>query len=195
MTSRILLIILPAALLLLSGCAGRQPQPDPLDHYLALSGPQIIAEIEGLEKNLAANDSRPAGAPAPESLYHLAMLYSHVNNPAPDYDRAAALLDDYIADLPHGPKKYRLLHTLDLLHVIDVNRLTEEQCRQLTEERESLLADRQFLESDNAALKKEGAALRRTVDRLKKENKKMKNSIEQLKMLDLTLEEKKRSIQ
>lgn len=188
-------LLLCIAFLLLSGCAGRQHKENPADYYLSLSGEQINREISNLEENLSRKDSAQKQAVTPETSYYLALLYSHHNNPLPNYAKAAALLDEYSADVPHGPEKQRLLHTLDLLHTINNFAQVEGECAQLGEEKDTLAADKKFLEADNQSLKKKCAELKRNFDRLSKENKKMRNSIEQLKMLDLRLEEKKRAIQ
>ncbi|MFH1214990.1 MAG: hypothetical protein V1706_00645 [Pseudomonadota bacterium] len=188
-------LFLCAGLLLMSGCAGLQHQVNPTDHYLSLSGEQINREIVSLEESLARKDGTQGEAVKPATAYYLALLYSHQNNPLPDYARAADLLDEYIAQLPHGPEKYRLLHTLDLLYTINSFKLVETECQQVEEEKGTLAADKKFLEADNQSLKKKCAELKRNFERITKENKKMRNSIEQLKMLDLRLEEKKRAIQ
>lgn len=190
-----ILLLCGGALLLLSGCVTSRPQQNSPDYYLALSRDEIYAEIITLEEKLAQEDSPLEESAEAETAYHLALLYSHFNNPAPDYARAAALLDDYTTETPPGPEKYRLLHTLDLLHTINNFQVTESKCLQLSEEKGILEADKKYLETDNASLKKQCAEMKRSVDRIKKENKKMKNSIEQLKMLDLRIEEKRRAIQ
>lgn len=167
--------------LFISGCA-RQQQLfcDIPEQYLAMPAERIDAEITLLEKRIAAGPTGPQDTFLPEAYYNLALLYSHHNNVSPDYGKALKALRLYARNLPPGRKKYDVLYLENLLENL-------EGLGQIRREYAELQIQHQELE-------KNYAKLRQQLDELIQEHRATKETIEQLKMLDIKLEQKKRDI-
>jgi cell division protein FtsB len=188
-TARSLLLPLVVALLC-CGCAVDKHAAvtrDARDYYMALPQEDIADEIALLEQNTAARDSVSAEPMAADSYYFLALLYSHYNNPAPDYLKAQEALDRYEKLVPAERQRPEARHLQKLL--FEINELT------------LMAGENTNLEGEKAMLLKKCAALRQEIVALNKENQtlkssieQMKNHIEQLKKLDMRLEQKKRAI-
>lgn len=167
--------------LLAGGCADKHLFRDSTNYYMALQYENIADEILFLEKIIEEKNSGATEYVPPETYYFLALLYSHNNNHAPDYDKAIAALDRY-EELtpPEEHERLEIQYLRNILHEIN-------QLAQLREEHECL-------KGEKTSLLNKCASLRQKLDTLNKENQTMKNHIDQLKMLDIRLEQKKRAI-
>jgi len=166
---------------LTTGCADKHLFSDSTNYYMALQRDNITDEIIFLENIIK---EKQAGAPdsvPPETYYYLALLYSHNNNPAPDYGKAIMDLDRYekLAP-PQRNERLEIDYLRNILHEIN-------QLAQLREKHECL-------KGEKTSLLNKCALLRQKIDNLNKENQTMKDHIDQLKMLDIRLEQKKRAI-
>jgi len=163
------------------GCAEKHLFRDSTNYYMALQQPNIADEILFLEKVTEEKQSGATECVPPETYYFLALLYSHNNNPAPDYDKAIRALDRYEKLTPPAEHERLEIHYLkNILQEID-------HLVQLREEHECL-------KGEKTSLLNKCASLRQKLNTLNKENETMKNHIDQLKMLDIRLEQKKRAI-
>jgi len=167
--------------LLAVGCADKHLFRDSTNYYMAMQDTNIADEILFLEKIIEEKQSAATEFVPPETYYFLALLYSHNNNPAPDYDQATRALDRYEELTPPAEhERYEIQYLRNILHEIN-------QLAQLREEHECL-------KGEKASLLNKCASLRQKLDTVHKENETMKNHIDQLKMLDIRLEQKKRAI-
>lgn len=142
------IIVLIAAIILLSGCAtGRfATEPERQFQEAAVSVKEKrYKEAASLYKKILADATDPALAA--DALYELGLVYAHQDNPQRDYAQTVQTFEQFIRRYP------------------DSNRVGEAQAW-------------------IAALK--------TVQELKKENDKLKESIEQLKRLDIRHEERRK---
>ncbi len=131
-------------------------------------------EILRLEKKLKNQKDPAVTSPAATSndRFRLALLYSHHKNPAPDFARAENLIKEYIKLNPDDRRLDDATYLLSLLQ--EINK-TKQDCNEI-------------LQKENAKLKNEN-------NDLSKENQKMKGIIEELKSLDIRLEEKRQHIE
>lgn len=135
----------------------------------------------------------------------LAFLYSDYRNPAPDYDSALKELEAFISLDPSGGKQIHFQNWLRLLKEIAE---TERGNKDLKEKLEQLKEGKALLESRNdetteqlrneiARLEKENneikEQMKRETARLEKENNDIKEKLEQLKHLDIEMEEKRKT--
>jgi cell division protein FtsB len=193
MTYAARLVFIPlVAALICTGCAVvKQPEVSKNDqeYYLALQQNDIPDEIKLLEK-MKMTDDDETGTPkhfSADSYYFLALLYSHHNNPAPDYPKALEALEHYGKLVPAEKQRVEIRYLGKLL--AEINELT------------LMAGENTNLEGEKTLLLKKCATLRQEVADLSKENQtlkssieQMKNHIEQLKKLDVRLEQKKRAI-
>jgi hypothetical protein len=163
------------------GCTDKHLFRDSTNYYMALQHDNIADEILFLKKIIEEKESGATEYVPPETYYFLALLYSHNNNSAPDYDKAIRALDLYEKLTPlEGNERLEIQYLRNILHEIKKLAQIREKHECLKQEKRSLL--------------NKCASLRQTLDTLNKENETMKNHIDQLKMLDIRLEQKKRAI-
>jgi hypothetical protein len=166
---------------LTTGCADKHLFRDSTNYYMAVQRDNIADEISFLEKTIKEKQSGVTDSVPPETYYFLALLSSHNNNPAPDYGKAIMNLDRYEELAPLQPnERLEIDYLRNILHEIN-------QLAQLREKHE-------FLKGEKTSLLDKCTLLRQKIDNLNKENQKMKDHIDQLKMLDIRLEQKKRAI-
>lgn len=141
------------------------------NYYQTLKKEDVAAEITRLEeavKNANVN-SRIS------NLYlELAQLYSHYNNPDPDYHRSLELFEKYLLLNPHS-------WNYDEVHYL-----------------KNIIQQLVTVEKKSKAIEKQAASLKGNNDKLKDEKKKltsenqeMQEAIEKLKLLEYKLEEKR----
>lgn len=172
-----LLFIIP----LTTGCADKHLFRDSTNYYMALQQDNIADEILFLEKIIKEKESDITPHIPPETYYYLALLYSHNNNPVPDYDKAITALDRY--------EQLASLQQHERLEIYYLRNILQEiiQLAQLKNQYE-------FLQGEKNTLLNRCASLRQKLENANKENQTMKDRIDQLKMLDIRLEQKKRDI-
>ena len=187
--ARLVFLLLVVALLC-TGCAvDKHPAAviNDQEYYLALQQNAIADEIKLQEKMTAAGNPETAKHLSADSYYFLALLYSHHNNPAPDYPKALEALEHYEKLVPAEKRRIESRYLGKLL--AEINELT------------LMAGENTNLEGEKIVLLKRCSTLRQEVADLSKENQtmkssieQMKNHIEQLKKLDMRLEQKKRAI-
>jgi len=155
-------LLIGTSLLLLTGCViGPRPRPAP---YPAVEKEAIAGRIVQLEEHVARTvSSREKGL----RLVQLAMLYSHPDNPEPDYKKALACMEA----------------CADIQPPVDPRFVS------------ALLAQLDFCAARAAAADRENAKLRQRAAALEQENRDHKNVIEKLKRLDIQLEKRRKNMQ
>jgi hypothetical protein len=132
----------------------------------------INKEIARLENIVGDNQEAEEFS---ETLLRLALLYSHSKNIEPRYDRSLEMLKTYTCLDSQGSENSDILSFQELLEKI------------VTLDEEKKLLNKQLVEvKKDAILEQEQKA------RLLSENKKLQEVIEQLKLLELRLEESRR---
>ncbi|MBU0965503.1 MAG: hypothetical protein KKA54_03880 [Proteobacteria bacterium] len=166
---------------LTTGCAEKHLFGDSTNYYMALQQNNIADEILFLEKIIEEKQAGVTDSVPPETYYFLVLLYSHNNNPAPDYGKAIMALDRYeeLAP-PQRNERLEIDYLRNILH--EINQLAQ------------LRKQHEFLKGEKTSLLNKCALLSQEIDTLNKENQTMKYHIDQLKMLDIRLEQKKRAI-
>lgn len=179
--------LLPLPLLLLAGLAfttACTKRPMILCHsnsFHAMDKEAIAWEILRLEILLAeAPNVKHA-----DSCFYLALLHAHYNNPNPDYARSLLMFDRYLSLNPRSGKSDEARYVHGLLKKMadmedELTRLQTDSDRERTDRR----AETEALQRLNARLTKENEEL--TV-----EKKNLTEAIEQLKLLEQSLEEKR----
>lgn len=170
------------------GCARQQLFCDIPEYYLAMPADQIEEEISLLEKKIAPELTDSRDELLPEAYYYLALLYSHYNNPSPDYGKALKSLNRYASDLPPEIEAHDVFYLENLLEKLEgLVRLKKGYIQ---------------LQGEHIELEKDYGRLRRQLDNLVQEHSSLiqkhrttKETIEKLKMLDIKLEQKKREIE
>ncbi len=190
-----ILKILPLLFLLFTntGCVEKHLFTKSTDYYLALNKSEVNKEIHFLEDSLKKNKNAEQKVPTAETYLYLSLLYSHSNNPEPDFDKAINALDQY-EKLSQPQKNIRL----EIQHIKKLLNATNcpERVQEVTDKnRETYLQKANMsLVKDKEALQHQCTTLRQEIDILTKENQTMKNLINQLKQLDIEIEQKKRAI-
>lgn len=187
--ARLVFISLVVALLC-TGCAVvKQPAVSKNDqeYYLALQQNDIAGEIKLLEKMTAAGETGTPKQFSADSYYFLALLYSHHNNPTPDYPKALEALQHYGKLVPAEKQRVETRFLRKLLSQINELTLMAGENTNLEGEKTLLLKRCATLRQEVADLSKENQTLKSSIEQ-------MKNHIEQLKKLDMRLEQKKRAI-
>ncbi|OGQ94014.1 MAG: hypothetical protein A2521_05955 [Deltaproteobacteria bacterium RIFOXYD12_FULL_57_12] len=194
--------IFVVSLFLAGGCVPRHVFRADAGYYLNLKAVDIPAEITNLEQLIA--DIKTAGQEEkrPELYYSLALLFSHYNNPQPDYGLALSSLQHYVELAGEAGKKAEVRYLNGLLQRLDELAGMREQCQRIDEEKTHLEQIRGGLQKKLEVLKKEKthleqicSGLQEKLEDLRKENLEKQKAIEQLRMLDMRLEQKKRIVQ
>ena len=103
---------------------------------IVLSMAYGCVSIPRAEKTLKPSDfkgeiARVQSQKSLQNHYKLAVLYSHYNNPAPDFKAAASELRIYLKSKPTGPLAEEARCKLDLLERITAHRETIEKLKDL----------------------------------------------------------------
>jgi hypothetical protein len=149
-------------------CRSRLPFPD-------LAAETVAEKIASTNRALA--EAAEADHQA-QLLLTLSLLYSHPDNPAPDYARALECLRQYAQRDPQAVVSERIRHLKALLTAVTENAV---RLAQLAEE------NRQQAEKDKA--------LDQKIQELERENRNMKAVIEKLKNLDIRLEKRRNRLE
>jgi len=149
-------------------------------YYRSVESQNIETEIARLEKIIADD---PNSAAAAESSYYLALLYSHHKNPQPDYRSALKKLESYIRLNPEAGEKNDVQCLLSLFRQIDT----------LRSKNHALKTKNHNLKKYQARLKSDTSTLNEEKEQLTAENQNLQDMIEQLKLLDVQLEERRKA--
>ncbi len=175
------ILLLACIGLLTSGCIDKSLFNTYPHYYLSVESNNIEPEIARLEKN-SADD--PDSAAAAESFYYLSLLYSHHKKSQPDYKKALQNLESYIRLNPEAEKKSDVQYLLSLFREIDT----------LRSKNHALKAKNNALKKHSIRLKSDTSALKGEKEQLTAENQNLQDMIEQLKLLDIQLEERRKSV-
>ncbi|MFZ5564348.1 MAG: hypothetical protein ACOZBW_09865 [Thermodesulfobacteriota bacterium] len=143
------------------GCGGGLSRPQP---YPAMEKKAFAGEIARLERELSR-----ATTPGTKGriLIQMVMLYTHPDNPSPDYKKALSCMEEYV----------RLRQSVDARYML------------------SLLGQLDACMAKSGTLGQENRKLKQQVDALEKENRDHEAVIEKLKRLDIQLERKRKNMQ
>lgn len=158
--------------LLTTQCAGRMFKSDYLCNiayyeYEGLRPADFQNEIGRLQRFLQKTPDSPDAAKA---HIQLAFLYSHYRNPSPDYYRALEQLTQYASLDPGGSRQASVQNWFRMLQEITA------------------------AVSVNEDLKGKAEQMKKEIARLEKENAEMREKLEQLKHLDIELEQKRKLV-
>lgn len=170
--SRLLYLLALLCMTLMIGACMKTPMFVCHPNYFDVQGKEAIAkEIFRLEK---AIEQAPENSRKSAPYFHLAILYSHYNNPAPNYPRSLSMFEKFLVLDPNSLKNEEVLYMKTL-----VKALVE--------------ADRKRMHTaDTAAkFKQKNKKLKDANAKIIEENQELKDAIEKLKLLELMLEEKR----
>lgn len=173
------LVALLCALIILSQCTTAYKEA-PLPHP-GLETEKLPDDIEHLTDiaDKAAEPSMRAKADL-----QLAKLYSSYKNPKPDYQQALKRLEMYLSFDPAKADTDEMKNWLSLLRELGEER---EEIRKATQTINQLTKDNNQLIKDNNQLIKDNREVA-------KENKDLKDAVEELKNIDIKMEEKRKQI-
>jgi hypothetical protein len=140
---------------------------------------EVQEEIHRLEKLVSSESYLASGA---QSRLSLALLYSHHDNPTPDYRRALEKIREYLLLNPEGGRTAQVLYLMALLEEID--NMTH-LCAVLRQ----TLGD---LSRENGTLRERNEQLRKKNGALVADNGELKEVIEGLKNLEIQLEQERK---
>lgn len=187
------------SVLIISGCMPRQYQTDIkkpgaekevvelfhkwdlLNLYSDLKPDDYQKEIARLESLMPRNTDSSFKA-----MVHLrlGLLHLYNNNPKHNYHNALKELELYLALDTKGDKKEEVKNLIqplrELIKTLEENKKIKSTLDQLTQE--------------SVELKKENGDLKKENQEIKKENQEFKKTVEQLKSLDMNIEERRKQI-
>ncbi len=182
------ILLLSCVGLLTSGCVDKSLFNTYPHYYLSIESENIEPEIVRLEKTIA---DEPDSAAAAESFYYLSLLYSHHKKRQPDYQKALQNLESYIRLNPEAGKKNDVKYLLSLFRKIET---LGAKNNTLKAKNNALKAKNDALKKDRAKLKRNSTTLKREKEQLTTENLNLQDIIEQLKLLDIQLEKRRKSV-
>ncbi|MEA3548792.1 MAG: hypothetical protein U9R66_14160 [Thermodesulfobacteriota bacterium] len=175
------ILLLSCVGLLTSGCVDKSLFNTYPHYYLSVESENIEPEIVRLEKVIA---DEPDPETAAESFYYLSLLYSHHKKRQPNYPKALQNLESYIRLNPEAGKKNDVQYLLSLFREIET----------IGAKNHALKAKNNALKKDRARLKSDTSTLKKEREQLTADNQNLQNIIEQLKLLDIQLEERRKSV-
>ena len=141
-------------------------------NYFDVQGKEAMAkEILRLEKVI---EEAPENSKKPGPYLHLAILYSHYNNPAPNYPRSLRMFEKFLVLDPDSLENGEVLYMKTLVEALVE---TDRKRVQTVDKAGKLRRKNKRLKDENA--------------KIVEENKELKDAIEKLKLLELMLEEKR----
>ena len=176
---RTLILLMSLVGLLTCGCVDKSFFNTSSRYYQSVETDSIETEIVRLEKIITDDPGSPAAA---QSFYYLSLLYSHHKNPQPDYRNAGNMLESHIRLDPKAGEKSDVQYLLSLFR----------QTEQLRTKIEKLRTKNNALQRDKTKLKSDSLTLNEEKARLTAENQNLRGMIEQLKLLDVQLEERRK---
>ncbi len=182
------ILLLACVGLLTSGCVDKSLFNTYPHYYLSVESENIEPEIVRLEKVIA---NEPDSETAAESFYYLSLLYSHYKKRQPNYQKALQNLESYIRLNPEAGKKNDVQYLLSLFREIET---IGAKNNTLKAKNNALKAKNDALKEDRTKLKCASTTLKREKEQLTTENQTLQDMIEQLKLLDIQLEERRKSV-
>ncbi len=166
----------------------------PMD-YSFMGSDDVDKKIARLENAVSDESSLIFTANA---FFHLALLYSHPENPRPDYTLSLQMLENYVHYDPAAGKRSDVIHFQTLLKALlaleDDNAVLEDDNAALSDNCNMQWRDKfNSLEKNEERLKDISAALEEENNLLNQKNQELQSIIEQLKLLDIRLEEKRKT--
>jgi len=168
---RLLFLSLLCLLSMVSACVQGHNSFHHANYYQDMGQETIEQQINSLEAAVAED---PFNTETSETYYYLALLYSHYNNPSPDYPRSLDLFEQYLLLNPDSQKKDEVQYLQTLL-------------QQLVKTNETLT----LKNDEEAKLQQKNKKLKNSYKTLVAENQDLKEAIEKLKLLDFSLETKR----
>ena len=169
-SSLLYLLILLCMTLMTNACM-KSPMLAYHSNYFDAMGSEAIGnDIIRLETAIDQDPEDSGSA----SYFHLALLYAHYNNPTPNYPRSLSTLRNYLLLYPEGREKDEVLYLKTL-----VQKLVKTD------------KERNRLAKEAAKLNQNNINLIHTNAELAAENQNLEDTIKKLKLLELTLEEKR----
>lgn len=146
----------------------------------------ITMETNTLEEEIAYTEYKRLSQEENHShdgiLLKLALLYSHPENPSPDYSRACRYMEEYVSVCPEHPRKNELLKYLFIFRELEHSHIMIcEQEKTFSEKMKKLEKEKNLLE---IMKKKHLLEIRR-----------MKETIEGLKKLDMRIERQRKAFE
>jgi len=157
------------------GCMVKPPFVCHPDYFGTIEKESIGKEISRMEATL---DQARENSDEADIYLRLALLYSHYDNPAPNYRRSLSMLEKYLARNPHNPKNGEILYMKRLLQA-----LTAAEKKKKNKEKEAKL------------MKQKNEELLSTNAELTAEKQELQNTIQNLRLLDIMLEEKRLNLE
>ncbi|HPA15474.1 MAG TPA: hypothetical protein PKV75_09435 [Desulfobacterales bacterium] len=200
---KMVFLFLALTAVLTSGCVLKQKNAKGSAYYLALEKETIESEICRLENIVSAPSEKESNT---NSLFYLALLYSHYNNSFPDYEQALEKLKEFVYLNPDTNERNSVRYVMALLEEIkennrrrddlkeDIAELKEKNVR-LIHRISELTAGDDYIRDGIEELMRENEMLKKMNQNLSLQNKNMKEIIEKLKRLDMQLEEKRKTIE
>jgi len=204
--------LLLGALLNALGCAAWSPSRRIYERYARLDGERVPAEI-GQWTALAQDDGKGSQAVRAGAHLRLALLYSHPDNPEPQFGLALEHLEKYASLDPEGARDGEIRRLRALLEDLSRCVLRGERRKEVTDllwkedqevrrrlealRRDSrgrsqvleLLVEEELeLQRQNQGLRRRNQELEGSAQELSRQNAELRETIEQLKRLDLQME-------
>ncbi|MCB2182321.1 MAG: hypothetical protein KQH63_09870 [Desulfobulbaceae bacterium] len=177
--------------MLLSGCVSSYQF---FQYNRDMDSDEMKQHISSLEQATAADNSDKASS---STYLALALLYAHRDNPQPDYDRALQMLERSISLDPNVARNNNVQSFRSLLGEI---KSSKEEClalkdgyNQLTEKYAGLQRNSDLLKENVIDLTLNNKQLAKEKELLVGKNQELQDIIEQLKLLDIRLEEKRKN--
>jgi tetratricopeptide (TPR) repeat protein len=153
--------------------------------------PLPVTQSTDFGKEIARVESEAIrqGSPQSRANMHLilGLLYSHPNNPKPDYGQAIAELEQFIALSPDTGRNDVVDHMILIVQEID-------RCLRAVKKENQYEDSIRTLREELNRIQKENEKNRLTIKGLTKENQEMKEAIEKLQHLDLEIEEQRKKM-
>jgi hypothetical protein len=157
--------------------------------------------LEENQRALAASDNKP---PADEALFNIGVLYAYPANPKKDIGKSTASFRRMVNDFPQSPWVPLARAWIDTLNEIErLRRVSAEASREMDrmrQETEKLkraygetLQEADKLKKTSADVLQENEKLKRASAELLAENAKLKKIVEESRMVDIEIDEKKRN--
>lgn len=138
---------------------------------------------------------RPGNLKKSASYFSLALLYAHHDNPAPDYARSLTMFENYLRLNPDSWKKEEIRYYRNLIQGLiagDRERtLLRNENGRMVQNNNQLRKQNGQLVEDNGKLTKQNEILAAKNEKLVRQNQQLAEAMEQLKLLDVSLEQRR----
>lgn len=152
------------------------------NYFHSMDREAIGWEILRLEIVVAEN---PDNVEQSASYFYLALLHAHHDNPTPDYARSLLMFDKYLSFNPGSGKRDEARYMRSIL------RKLAESDMELTRMKTDCDREYRRLKKEAEQLKRHNTQLTEEKEKLTLEKENLTDAIEQLKLLERSLEEKR----